>query len=172
MNTIFLLPLLSLFLNFHSLTVVDTNANTVSLNSYINKKILIVNVSDNIKYQNQYTELEQLYQTYKDSLMIIAVPTNNFNTEPRTNDSIRNYLVNQYNIHFLLAAKSDVVGNNAIDIYQWFADTTKNGSFSIVINRDFQKILVGKNGKIIGFFNSSTTPLNTKIQEAITSSEE
>ena len=54
------------------------NGEKINLSDYKGKYILFVNVASECGFTGQYEDLEKLYETYKDKLMIIGVPCNQF----------------------------------------------------------------------------------------------
>ena len=58
----------------------------IDLNKYNNKVLLVVNVASRCGYTNQYSDLQKLWENYKnDGLVVIGVPSNNFKQEPGSN---------------------------------------------------------------------------------------
>jgi glutathione peroxidase len=150
-----------LFDGIYDFQLVDIDGNTINLSDFQGKKILIVNTASNSEYAGQYGSLEQLYQKYSDSLVIIAVPSNSFGNEPESNDSVKNYVMNNYNIHYILTSKMDVAGDTIAPLFQWFADTSQS------VNKDFFKFLISEQGDIIGVFDETIDPMNAIIQDMI-----
>src|SRR5436305_972758 len=116
--------LTSIFLDsIYNFSVVDHTGNTINLNQFSGKKILFVNTASGGQYAEQYSSLETLYQKYKDSLVIIATPSNSFGHETGNIQQI----INQYNIHFIVTDTQSVIGNNQAPIYEWLTQVIKNG---------------------------------------------
>ena len=154
-------------ISFYSLSLNDTNGQPVPFSSFQGKKVLIVNTGINTADSVQYGKLEQLYQKYKDSLVIIAVPSNDFGHAPVSNDSIRNFVYSRYNIHYILAAKSSVKGATATMLYGWLANQSQNGSLNSEVKSDFYKYLIDKDGLPVGIFTGSVDPMSNEVQDAI-----
>jgi len=132
------------------------------------KKILIVNIATGSSKASQLEGLEQLNQKYKDSLVIIAFPSNAFGNESRSNAEIKSFCENSYHTTFQLAQKGQVTGPGRQSIYSWLATMNENGVMDAPIVEDFQKFLIDKDGSIIGGFASSVEPMDSLIQSAIT----
>jgi glutathione peroxidase len=139
----------------------DIDGGTVNLSDFQGKKILIVNTAGNSEYAGQYGSLEQLYQKYSDSLVVIAIPSNSFGNEPQDNDSIRENVMNNYNIHYILTSKVDVTGDSSSPLFQWLSANSQP------VNNDFCKFLISAQGDIIGTFDGSIDPMNPIIQDMI-----
>ena len=65
---------------------------SIDFSKYKGKKILIVNTASKCGNTPQYADLEKLYETYKDKLVIIGFPANNFGAqEPGCNSDIKEF---------------------------------------------------------------------------------
>ena len=74
---------------------------TINFASYKGKKILIVNTASKCGYTPQYTELEELYEKYKDKLVVIGFPANNFDgQEPGTIADIKEFSTGTFHLTF------------------------------------------------------------------------
>ena len=142
--------------------------NPTSFNSYQGKKILIVNIATGSPRVNQLAGLQQLYNQYIDSLVVVAFPSNTFNNEPRNNGQIKTFCQNNYSITFPIAAKGNVNGTGNQPTFNWLASGSANGLMNINIVGDFEKVLLNKNGAIIGIFAPAIQPMDTTIINAIT----
>src|SRR6195952_6124471 len=81
----------------------------IDFSKYKGKKILVVNTASKCGYTPQYEGLEKLYETYKDKLVIIGFPANNFGgQEPGSNAEIKEFCTGKYNVTFPMAAKVSV----------------------------------------------------------------
>lgn len=139
----------------------------INLGDYRGKKILFVNTASASDFTSQYASLEQLYQGYKDSLVIIAFPSNSFGHESGSADDIKNFVSSNYNNHFLLAAPIAVTGNSTAQIFQWLTGRANNGTLDTNIKNDFYKFLVDGSGNLVGVFDTSVDPMSDAIQEVI-----
>ena len=96
----------------YSFTLKSIDGQPVSLRSYHGKVLLLVNVASKCGYTPQYAGLESLYEKYKDrGLVIVGIPANNFaSQEPGTNEEIKKFCHNRYNVSFPMMGKVSVVG--------------------------------------------------------------
>lgn len=156
--------------SIYSFDVQTINKGTIHLSDYTNKKILLVNIATGCEYVNQLQSLEQLYQTYKDSLVVIAFPSNSFGNENHSDSELNRIMTDSLGIHFPIASISDVFGANAHPIYQWLSDTAENGSMNVIVHGDFRKILISNTGKIVGLFRDEVAPLDSVMINAVTHS--
>jgi glutathione peroxidase len=163
-----LLAAACMFSSIYTIHFNDINGTDQQFNQYQGKKILIVNIATGSDKTSQIGQLQELYQMYQDSLVIIAFPSNSFGNEPRTNAAIKQQCESVYHTTYTLAQKGSVTGATALPIYQWLASQAENGVMNGTVVQDFQKFLIDKNGALIGVFGPETDPMSTAIREAIT----
>lgn len=136
----------------------------IDLSEYKNKFILFVNVASKCGFTSQYKELEELYNTYKENLIIIGSPCNQFGAqEPGTSEDIEAFCKVNFGVTFLMTEKIDVKGTKQHPLYTWLTDKSLNGTKSSSVKWNFQKYLVSPGGKLIDYYFSITKPLSTKI---------
>jgi glutathione peroxidase len=105
--------------SIHSFTVKSIDGKDIKMSSFKGKKILIVNTASKCGYTPQYESLEKVYEQYKDKLVIIGFPCNQFGgQEPGSNEEIVEFCKKNYGVTFPLADKVDVKGTNTAAIYQ------------------------------------------------------
>jgi glutathione peroxidase len=151
----------------YSLSFTDSQGNLVRLSSFKGKKILLVNTATGSSRAGQYSGLEQLYQNYKDSLVIIAFPSNDFGHESGADSVIRQAVTGRFGIHYILAGKAAVSGVRQPPIFQWLTDSTLNGRASNPVGNDFFKFLVDGSGNWVGVFSDQVDPLSPELVNAI-----
>ena len=145
--------------SIHNFTVKSIDGKTLNLASFKGKKILIVNTASKCGYTPQYEGLEKVYEQYKDKLVILGFPCNQFGgQEPGTNEEIVAFCKKNYGVSFPLADKIDVKGDNIAPIYQWLTMKSKNGILDASIGWNFNKFLIDENGKMIAYFPSNIKP--------------
>lgn len=155
--------------SIYQFTVEDLDGNKVSLEQYKGKVLLIVNTASECGFTPQYKELEELYQLYKDSgLVILAFPSNDFGgQEPLDGKEIENFCSTKFHTTFPVFAKIKVKGTFAHPLYEFLSNKKKNGKVGIAPKWNFQKYLVDKNGKVQDYYLSITSPTSSKIKSAI-----
>ena len=145
--------------SIHSFTVKSIDGKDIKMSSFKGKKILIVNTASKCGYTPQYESLEKVYEQYKDKLVIIGFPCNQFGgQEPGSNEEIVEFCKKNYGVTFPLADKVDVKGANTAAIYQWLTQKSKNGVLDASISWNFNKFLLDENGKMIAYFPSNVKP--------------
>jgi len=162
--------LLSLFLTtgiagVHDFKVPGLDGNTIDLAKYKGKKILIVNTASKCGFTPQYADLEKLYEKYKDKLVIIGFPANNFaQQEPGTNKEISEFCTKNYGVTFPMAEKVDVIGENTAPLFKYLTEEAKKlGVADPVIKWNFTKFLVDEDGKLVAVFPSKVKPMDDQI---------
>jgi glutathione peroxidase len=150
--------------SIHSFKVNGIDGKQINFASFKGKKILVVNTASKCGYTPQYEALEKVYEQYKDKLVIIGFPCNQFGgQEPGTNEEIVSFCKKNYGVTFPLADKIDVKGAGIAPIYQWLTQKAKNGVVDATISWNFNKFLLDENGKMIAYFPSNVTPDSQEI---------
>jgi glutathione peroxidase len=134
-----------------------------SLAKYKGKKILIVNTASKCGYTPQYTALQKLSELYKDKLVIVGFPANNFGgQEPGTEADIKAFCHDNYSVTFPMSGKVSVKGDDIAPLFKYLTEA-ENPDFTGEIKWNFEKFLLDENGKLIHRFRSKTTPLDPAI---------
>ena len=150
--------------SIHTFKVAGIDGKQINLAAYKGKKILIVNTASKCGYTPQYESLQKVYDQYKDKLVILGFPCNQFGgQEPGTNEEIVAFCKQNYGVNFPLADKIDVKGANIAPIYQWLTQKAKNGVLDANISWNFNKFLLDENGKMIAYFPSNVKPESDAI---------
>ncbi len=138
----------------------------MSLENFKGQVILVVNTASKCGFTSQYADLEKLYQEYKDrGLVIIGVPSNDFGKqEPGSNDEIANFCQINYGVTFPMTQKEKVSGKEAHPFYNW---TKEILGFGTGPKWNFHKYLVNREGDIIDYFHSTTSPQSDFLKKAI-----
>ncbi len=148
--------------------VTSIDGGTIDLASFKGKKILIVNVASECGYTPQYEELEKLYRQYRDQLVIIGFPANDFmGQEPGSNQEILQFCTSKYDVTFPLAAKISVKGADMAPIYHWLTEKKLNGVEDSEVSWNFNKYLVNESGEYVCHFKSKVAPFDPALIAAI-----
>jgi len=138
--------------------------NPIQFSDFKGKHILFVNVASKCGFTPQYQDLEKLHQEYKDSIVVIGVPCNQFGKqEPGSADEIQEFCQVNYGVSFLITEKVDVKGQNQHPLYTWLTNKEYNGKKSSSVKWNFQKYLVSPEGNLIDYYFSITKPTSSKI---------
>ncbi len=137
---------------------------TIDFSTFKGKKILIVNTASKCGLTPQYEGLQKLYDTYKDKLVIVGFPANNFGgQEPGTNTEIGEFCKRNYGVSFPMAAKVSVKGDDIAPIYKWLTSKAHNGVLDAEIKWNFGKFLLDEKGNLIQYFGGKVLPMNEEI---------
>jgi glutathione peroxidase len=145
----------------------DINDQPTSLKAYAGKVVLLVNVASKCGFTKQYTGLEAIYKKYKDKgLVVIGVPSNDFGSqEPGTAGEIKAFCTSKFDVTFPLMAKIHVKGVEQHPLYA--ALTGPDSAFPGEVKWNFQKFIIGRDGRLLGRFESKVTPESTELTQAI-----
>jgi glutathione peroxidase len=123
-----------------------------SLAKYRGKKVLIVNTASKCGFTPQYAELQKLAEMYKDKLVVIGFPANNFGQqEPGANSDIKTFCEKRFGVTFPLSEKVSVKGDDICPLFQYLT-TAPNPDFTGEIKWNFEKFLIDENGNLVHRF--------------------
>ncbi len=136
----------------------------IDFKKFKGKKILIVNTASKCGNTPQYAQLEELYEKYKDRLVIVGFPANNFGgQEPGTSTEIKEFCTKNYGVTFPMADKVSVKGNDIAPIFQYLVDEAEKLGFKDPIKWNFTKFLLDENGKLITVIHNKTKPMSEEL---------
>jgi glutathione peroxidase len=154
--------------NIHDFKVPALDGGIIDFSTYKGKRILIVNVASECGYTGQYEDLQKLYEQYKDKLVIVGFPSNDFGgQEPGSADEIQQFCKKNYGVTFPLAAKVNIKSEPVAPIYQWLTTKALNGVEDTEVKWNFNKFLIDENGNYVAHFGSRTKPLDDELTSAI-----
>lgn len=149
--------------NVYQFKLQGIDGEPIDLSSFKGKKILIVNTASKCGFTPQYAELEELSKEYKDQLVVIGVPANNFGSqEPGTNEDIQAFCEKNFGVTFLLTEKTSVKGENISPLFDYLT-SIDNPDFTGEIKWNFEKFLIDENGNLIHRYRSAVKPLSFDI---------
>ena len=132
--------------SIYNIKINNIDGNPIDLNTYRGKFILFVNVASECGFTGQYEDLQKLYDTYQDKLMVIGVPCNQFGgQEPGSAKTIQSFCKKNYGVTFLITEKVDVKGKNQHPLYEWLTNKDLNGVENTSVKWNFHKYLVDGN---------------------------
>lgn len=154
--------------SIYDFKVEGLTGNTIDFSQFKGKKILIVNTASKCGNTPQYEELETLYKKYKDKLVIVGFPANDFMfQEPGSNEEIAEFCKKNYGVSFPMAAKITVKGKKMAPIYRWLTNEEYNGFKNSSVKWNFQKYLINEEGKLVQIFAPSVKPMSEDVIAAI-----
>jgi glutathione peroxidase len=154
--------------SIYDFKVTSLDGGTIDFSQFKGKKILIVNTASKCGYTPQYADLEALYKTHKDKLVIVGFPANNFLfQEPGTNSEIESFCQKNYGVSFPMAAKISVKGRGMAPIYRWLTNKNYNGYKNSSVKWNFQKYLLDESGHLVAVFEPGTKPNAPEVVAAV-----
>ena len=152
---------------FFDFKIKSNSGELIDLNHYKNKVILVVNTASYCGFTKQYSDMQKLWEKYKNrGLVVLAIPSNSFNQEKNTDDEIKEFCEVNFNINFPITTIISVKGDDAHELYKW---AKNNHGKSAVPKWNFYKILINKKGKIEETYSSLTNPMSNKVLSKIES---
>ena len=150
---------------FYDFSIKSINGEMINLSKFKNNVILLVNVASYCGFTNQYSDLQKLWDEYKDkNFVVIGVPSNSFNQEKDNEKEIKEFCEVNFNISFPMTSIYQVKGDNAHEIYKW---AKENHRKSAIPKWNFYKILINKDGKVEDTYSSLTNPNSNKLRKKI-----
>ena len=150
---------------FHDFTIESISGETINLSDYKSKVVLLVNTASKCGFTPQYSGLQKIYERYKnDGLVVLGVPTNDFNQELSKDSDVKEFCEIRFGVEFPMSSIQPIRGENAHPIYKWIQSNVS------VIGQprwNFHKYLIGKDGKIINWFSSMTSPTSEGLVNQI-----
>jgi glutathione peroxidase len=152
----------------------------IDFSKYKGKKIMIVNTASQCGNTPQYKDLETLYGKYKDKLVIIGFPANNFGgQEPGTNAQIKEFCTKEFSVTFPMAEKVSVKGDDIHPLYKWLVDQSKEMAKSVPsdnskdlawksflqnpVTWNFTKFLLDEKGNLVAVFHNKVSPTSAEV---------
>jgi glutathione peroxidase len=155
--------------SIHAIQLPLLNGESGSLADYEGKVVLAVNVASKCGFTPQYAGLERLYEMYADrGFTVLGFPSNQFmGQEPGTAEQIAEFCSLNYGVTFPLYAKLDVKGPKQSPLYEILTEAADDGGKAGDVKWNFEKFLVGKDGRVVRRFRSRTKPEDPAVVGAI-----
>ena len=136
----------------------------IDFSQYKGKKIMIVNTASKCGNTPQYADLEKLYEQYKNKLVIVGFPANNFGAqEPGSNKEIKEFCTKNYGVTFPMAAKVSVKGDDIAPVFKYLTSEAKKLGFDDPIKWNFTKFLLDEHGKLITVIHNRVNPMSEEV---------
>lgn len=155
--------------SFYTLNGQLNNGDTLDFAALKGKKVMLVNTASDCGYTNQYTDLQKLSEEYKDKLIVIGFPANDFKEQEKGNDSeIAEFCKINYGVTFPLMQKSSVIKSaKQNSVFQWLTDSAMNGWNKKPPSWNFSKYIINEEGKLTNYFGPSVSPMSSDVIAAI-----
>jgi glutathione peroxidase len=155
--------------SIHQFSIAGAGGSAIQFSAFAGKKILVVNTASLANDNSQITQLQSLRQQQAHNLVVVAVPCTDFNNlEPEDDNAvIDNKYRQQFGVSFPITVKLRASGPAMHSLYQFLTRRQKNGIMSSQVTKNFQKYLLDNNGRLIGVFDGTVSPLSPTIVNAI-----
>ena len=132
----------------------------VSLNTFKDKVLLIVNTASQCGFTPQYQGLQALYDKYaSQGFEVLGFPCNQFGQqEPGGADQIQSFCEMRYGVTFPLFEKIEVNGANAHPLYKHLVKAAPGILGTEAIKWNFTKFLIDRQGNVVKRYGSTTKP--------------
>jgi glutathione peroxidase len=183
MKSFFLATLLTVLLtggSIYDFKVPGLDGSDIDFSRFKGKKIMIVNTASYCGNTPQYKELEALYEKYKETLVIVGFPANNFGAqEPGTNTEIKEFCTKNYGVTFPMAEKVSVKGDDIHPLFKWLVEQSRelaknvpaDNSKDLVWKKflqdpiiwNFTKFLLDEKGNLVAVFHNKVNPMSEEV---------
>ena len=155
--------------SIYQFKVKSADGREMPLANFKGKVLLIVNTASECGFTPQLEALEKLYQEYKHKgLEILAFPSNDFlGQEPLDDAEILKFCKDNFQVTFHIFGKTKVTGREATELFKFLANRSRNGQISSRPKWNFHKYLVDRNGQVVDYFYSFTSPASDKLRKEI-----
>ena len=143
----------------------NIDGGVLNLQEFRGSPILIVNTASRCGFTNQYEGLQNLHDKYSEQgLVVISVPSNDFNQELRTDAAVQDFCEINYNISLPMTTITSVKGGKAHPFFQWMKK-----EYGFIPRWNFYKVLLDAEGNLVETYTSITKPTSSKITSKIES---
>jgi len=151
--------------SFHDFSIESISGEDIVLADYKEKVVLLVNTASQCGFTPQYAGLQKIYDRYKDDgFVVLGVPSDDFNQELSNDDDVKKFCEIRYGVNFPLTSIQKIKGDTAHPLYKWISGNTS------VIGQprwNFHKYLISKEGQILNWFSSMTSPTSEGLLKQI-----
>ena len=157
--------------SIHEIELPRLDGKPAKLSDYAGKVVLAVNVASKCGFTPQYAGLQALNDRYADrGFIVLGFPSNQFfNQEPGSAEQIQEFCSLNYGVTFPLFAKLDVKGSTQHVLYAILTEVPDDAGKAGNVAWNFEKFLVGRDGRVVRRFRSKVVPEDPKLIEAIES---
>lgn len=175
-------------MNIYDTELVTLDGEKTTLSAWQGKVLLVVNVASKCGLTPQYEELENLQKAWQDhGFSVLGFPCNQFlEQEPGSSEEIKTFCSTTYGVTFPMFAKTDVNGEGRHPLYaQLIAacpDAVRpegSGFYERQVSKErgpkapgdilwnFEKFVIGRDGRVVQRFAPDMTPEDPIILETI-----
>jgi glutathione peroxidase len=135
----------------------------LDMDAWKGQPVLVVNTASRCGFTGQYDALQALYDKYQEAgLVVLAVPSNDFRQELSSAEAVKEFCEVNFGLTLPMTDITPVRGREAHPFYRWLRDT-----HGFQPSWNFNKVLIGPEGELVGTWGSTTRPLSAPITRAI-----
>lgn len=135
----------------------------IGFSDWIGHPVLVANTASLCGFSGQYADLQALYDRYRDAgLIVLAVPSDDFRQELGSDAEVRDFCEMTFGLDLPMSTITHVLGPDAHPFYQWMASEQ-----GFVPGWNFNKVLVARDGTVLGTWGSSVNPVGAEIVRAV-----
>ncbi len=130
----------------------------IDLNDWRGKPVLVVNTASLCGYAGQFDALQDLHERFGDKVLVLAVPSNDFDQELADEGAVKEYCAMTFDLTLPMTEITPVKGLEAHPFYAWVREET-----GFVPGWNFNKVLIAPDGSIAGTFGAPVKPEGPQI---------
>jgi glutathione peroxidase len=152
--------------SFYEIGAKSSKGKELNFKDFKNKVVVVTNIATRCGYTPQLDDLEKLNKKFSGKdFVLIGVPSNDFGGQtPESSEKAAEFCRLNYGVSFPILKKQVVSGDSRSELFKYIQKEI-NKDFDIKWN--FEKFIIGKDGKLKGNFRSSTKPLSNEIVSLI-----
>ena len=154
--------------SIHEFQFQGLKGGTVNFADFKGKKIMLVNVASACGLTPQYTQLQEMSEEFKDKIVIVGCPANNFGAqEPGSDEQIEEFCSLKYGVSFPMTTKISVKGDDMHELYQFATQKALNGLEDSEVKWNFQKYIFDEDGMLIKVIAPTVQPADEEVLAAL-----
>jgi len=154
--------------SIHQFKLKGLKGDEIDFAQFKGKKLMVVNVASQCGLTPQYTQLEELYERFQDTITIVGCPANNFaGQEPGTDEEIQTFCSTTYGVTFPMTTKISVKGDDMHPLYQFLTQKAANGIEDSEVTWNFQKYILDEEGQLLKVISPRTEPADDSVLNAL-----
>ena len=149
-------------MNIYEIPVKSEKGEQYTLDRYKGDVMMIVNTASKCGFTKQFTQLEELYEKYKEQgFVVLGFPSDQFKQEYASSEDAAQFCRLDYGVTFPMHEMVKVNGTEAHPLFQHLTSESK-GLFGQSVKWNFTKFLVNREGKVIKRYAPQDNPLKAE----------
>lgn len=136
---------------------------TIGFADWAGRPVIVANTASLCGFTPQYADLQALWDAYRDQgLVVLAVPSASFAQELASEDDVRDFCEVNFGLTLPMTKITPVAGEDAHPFYRWLEEAE-----GFAPRWNFNKVLVGGDGAVLGTWGSGESPTGPAITGAV-----